>query len=211
MQELNYQTITKTYDRDTFGAELLASGIPMKSIDALLRAGMDSPSHPLLKWLHEDILKNETKIKDGKRIVQFVGIYCTDGSHVLVEREQDYIAQNDTYHLGGLLPFGKIPLLGAMQELREETPLTPIQKNFTYVGSMQQDKERKKLPHVMTERLSFFFRYDVPSLSHLNNYTHHGIDNVVHELITISPAEVLRDPRVGSGFKELILKYQDKL
>ena len=212
MFKLDAETLITPYNPDVFKSQLIDVGIPIGSIKKIENSHpFDNSDETLLSWLYQDIEKDETVIENGERYIRLIAIYCTDGFDVLVERNQYLGTLGAEYQLGGLISSKDEPKVGAIRELREETPLDVDPENIIYIGYKENESYSSKLPGVVTYREIDFFKYlehdrfkDIPEI-------YYGNDGEIHELLLIPIDEILTDMRVNPHFQELIRDFINEL
>ena len=203
-KKLTYENLIVPYERDTFSRQLLDTGISEDSIESILEIEANDPEAQLHMWLHDDIQKDETELRNGERFLQFSGIYITDGKNVLLE--SDPLIGWKGFGMGGLLSVANDPAENALNEISEETPLEISRDRLYLLGETQNSSISPKLPGVMSHREGYMFLYHVDSLEGIPE-THYGSDGQKHDLMVIPIEDVLDHEDVDGNFKRSVKDY----
>jgi 8-oxo-dGTP pyrophosphatase MutT (NUDIX family) len=203
-KKLTYENLIVPYERDTFSRQLIDVGIPKDSIESILETEANKPKSKLHLWLHDDIRKDETELRNGERFLQFSGIYITDGKNVLLE--SDPLIDWKGYGMGGLLSVANDPAENALNEISEETPLEISRDRLYLLGETQNSSTSAKLPDVMTHRDGYMFLYHVDSLEGIPK-SYLGSDGQKHDLMVIPIEDVLDHEDVDGNFKRSVRDY----
>ena len=158
--DLTTANLRRPYEQSVFILQLREAGVPASSIEMMLNR-KNAPE--LFSWLYADIEKDEARLLGGERHSGVVGVFITDGRHVLVERDPGFGSERK-YAFGGQARFDEDPASAALREIGEETSLAVIPGNLILLGSIETvGAESGKLPGVKAPRCIHHFLYRVDS------------------------------------------------
>lgn len=190
--------LIKPFDVSLFEKQLLEFDIPIDSIN-LLKKNPDS-----FKWLYDDIFLGELYISEGARYSNVVGIFITDGSHFLLERNSILGDRGEQFKLGGQIPYTENHFDIAYIELEEETPIILNKNNLIYLGETNDfSLTSPKLPGVKSYKKIFHYKYltSFESIKNEIKFAYLGRDGYYHDLILIPHDDLLEDKRVKDSYK----------
>jgi hypothetical protein len=205
--ELTSANLTRPYDAERFTEQLLVAGIPRASIEAQLGGDDDDR----LRWLFDDVLREEVRIIAGQRLSRVVGIFLTDGVDLLVERSTELGKRGEAFKLGGQVPFNADPQEIAAIEIAEETPLRVRAEDLVSLGeTIDVSDDSPKLPGVRARKVLFHYKCHVDSLDAVRPHLEApflGADGHEHDLLLVPLSSALDDERLKSAYRQALRQF----